>query len=181
MVGLRRLELGDGEVGAMELLGYEYKGEHGLPGRLFIRKGARRRTHHVHVVEWEGEQWHRHLAFRDYLQAHPEEAERYAAEKRRIALAATTYLQAREPTGTPDVWCVHGAALLSAAAASARIDAQPARLFLRGHAPGAGSQSARKEQRRDRSGLYHAPPQQRRRHAQPRVRDPGMIPPSIAF
>ena len=91
-VGLRRGELSEDDIAAMEGLGYEYLGENGLPGRLFFRKNeAGRRTHHVHAVAHEGEYWHRHRSFRDYLRAHPEEAERYAAEKRRIAVEAATH------------------------------------------------------------------------------------------
>jgi NAD-dependent deacetylase len=91
-VGLRRLDLAAKQIGAMEQLGYEYLGENGLPGRLFFRRDeAGRRTHHVHVVEHRGEHWHRHRAFRDYLRAHSAEAERYAAEKRRLAGEAPTH------------------------------------------------------------------------------------------
>ena len=70
----------------MERLGYEYLGEHGLPGRLFFRKG-RPRSHHVHAVEFGGAHWERHLAVRDYLRAHPAEARRYGAFKRDLAAA----------------------------------------------------------------------------------------------
>jgi NAD-dependent deacetylase len=84
-VGLRSLDLGEGRITAMEALGYEYLGEFGLPGRLYFRKTRAARTHHVHAVEWDGEHWHRHRAFRDYLRAHPDEARRYAEAKRRLA------------------------------------------------------------------------------------------------
>ena len=95
-VGLRRPELTDAEVAALERLGYEYLGEFGLPGRLYFRKDeGGRRAHQVHAVEHDGEHWHRHRAFRDYLRAHPEEAEGYAAEKRRIAA---------ESRGLEDYW-----------------------------------------------------------------------------
>ena len=83
--GLCSLELDEAQIAAIEAQGYEYLGEFGLPGRLYFRKGAGPRTHHVHAVEWGGEHWHRHRAFREYLCSHPEEAAEYAAEKRRIA------------------------------------------------------------------------------------------------
>ncbi|HEU4449219.1 MAG TPA: NAD-dependent protein deacylase [Gaiellaceae bacterium] len=86
-VGLRRLELSETQVAAMEALGYEYLGEYGLPGRLFFRR-RHPRPANVHVVEHDGEHWHRHRAVRDYLRAHPREASAYAAEKRRIAADA---------------------------------------------------------------------------------------------
>ncbi|MDQ3889077.1 MAG: NAD-dependent protein deacylase [Actinomycetota bacterium] len=84
-VGLTTLELPPGRIAAMERLGYEYLGEYGLPGRLFFRKGRRERTHHVHAVEHGGGRWHTHRALRDFLRAHPEEAERYGEHKRRVA------------------------------------------------------------------------------------------------
>ena len=85
-VALRPLRLDSAQIAAMEGLGYEYLGEHGLPGRLFFRRNeGGKRTHHVHIVEWDGEHWHRHHAFREYLRHHPQEAADYAAEKRRIA------------------------------------------------------------------------------------------------
>ena len=91
-VGLRRAELAAERIAVMERLGYEYLGENGLPGRLFFRKDeAGRRTHHVHAVEHDGEHWHRHRAFRDYLRAHPEEAASYAAEKRRLSAESDTH------------------------------------------------------------------------------------------
>lgn len=83
LVGLRELGLTDGQISAMEALGYEYLGEHGLPGRLFFKKEPR--THHVHVVEHGGYHWERQLVFRDALRSDPEERRRYDEFKRRLA------------------------------------------------------------------------------------------------
>jgi GrpB-like predicted nucleotidyltransferase (UPF0157 family) len=80
-VGLAHLAIAPEHVRAMERLGYEYLGEYGLPGRLYFRT----ETRHVHAVEWGGERWQRHRAFRDYLRAHPDEARAYGEAKRRIA------------------------------------------------------------------------------------------------
>ena len=57
--------------------------------RMFlVEKGmppfGSKRSHHVHVTEPQGELWQR-LAFRNYLRAHPEEAETYERLKRRLA------------------------------------------------------------------------------------------------
>jgi GrpB-like predicted nucleotidyltransferase (UPF0157 family) len=87
LAGLRSLDLGPAELQGMQALGYEYLGEHGLPGRLFFRKSPERRTHHVHAVGLGGTEWRRHLAFRDYLRAHPDEAARYGEAKRALARA----------------------------------------------------------------------------------------------
>jgi GrpB-like predicted nucleotidyltransferase (UPF0157 family) len=51
---------------------------------LFARPPERPRSHHLHVCEAGGEQELRHLAVRDYLRTHPEEAAAYAALKREI-------------------------------------------------------------------------------------------------
>jgi NAD-dependent protein deacetylase/lipoamidase len=84
-VGLRDLDLSDDKVASMMDLGYEFLGDFGLPGRLFFRKGGARSTHHVHAVVLGGENWSRHLAFRDYLRSHPDEARLYGEQKRRLA------------------------------------------------------------------------------------------------
>jgi NAD-dependent deacetylase len=84
-VGLKSLELTGEQVGAMEQLGYEDLGELGLPSRLYFRKGGETSTHHVHAVVWGEEHWMRHLAFRDYLRSHPDEAREYGEAKRRLA------------------------------------------------------------------------------------------------
>jgi NAD-dependent deacetylase len=84
-VGLRTLELSAEQIAALEGLGYEYLGEFGLPGRLYFRKRPERRTHQLHAVKWDGEHWHRHRAFREYLRARPAEAARYGEFKQELA------------------------------------------------------------------------------------------------
>jgi GrpB-like predicted nucleotidyltransferase (UPF0157 family) len=71
---------------AMIQLGYESKGEFGIPGRRYFSKGGdANRSHHVHTYQLNHPEVARHLDFRDYLSAHPEEAQQYASLK--IALA----------------------------------------------------------------------------------------------
>jgi GrpB-like predicted nucleotidyltransferase (UPF0157 family) len=83
LVGVEDLALTDEQLAAMAELGYEYKGEYGLPGRLFFVKEPL--THHVHVVEHDGYLWERQLVFRDSLRTDPDERERYDELKRRLA------------------------------------------------------------------------------------------------
>ena len=72
---------------AMEGLGYEPMGEHGIPGRRFYRKpGKDTRTHHVHVYAQGHSEVQRHLDFRDYLRAHPLDAQAYSRLKERLAV-----------------------------------------------------------------------------------------------
>ncbi len=74
-------------VPALESLGYDCRGENGIPGRLFFRKGLVefRRTHYLHLVEAGHEQWESMLLFRDYLRSHPGDARRYEELKRTLA------------------------------------------------------------------------------------------------
>jgi GrpB-like predicted nucleotidyltransferase (UPF0157 family) len=65
-------------------LGYECLGEYGIPRRIYFRKRTDTpipgqvhnngigRTHQVHMYERTHEQFLGHIAFRDYLRAHPE-------------------------------------------------------------------------------------------------------------
>jgi GrpB-like predicted nucleotidyltransferase (UPF0157 family) len=77
----------DGRRPAMESLGYEVLGEYGIPGRRYFRKDDREgvRTHQVHAFEAGSAEAERHLSFRDYMLAHPADAQRYSELKRRLA------------------------------------------------------------------------------------------------
>ncbi|MBB4822931.1 GrpB-like predicted nucleotidyltransferase (UPF0157 family) [Sporosarcina luteola] len=70
---------------AMRELGYEAKGENGIAGRRYFQKGGNDRTHHVHVYEERSPEIGRHLAFRDYLRAHPAIAKKYGDVKEELA------------------------------------------------------------------------------------------------
>lgn len=77
----------DARTPAIVALGYEALGEYGLPGRRYFRRDdvAGNRTHHLHVWRVGDEALRRHLAFRDYLLAHPAVAAEYGALKQRLA------------------------------------------------------------------------------------------------
>jgi GrpB-like predicted nucleotidyltransferase (UPF0157 family) len=67
-------------------LGYQPKGEFGIPGRrFFIKGGDATRTHHVHVFQTGNPEVERYLDFRDYMTAHPEEAQAYGRLKAQLA------------------------------------------------------------------------------------------------
>jgi GrpB-like predicted nucleotidyltransferase (UPF0157 family) len=71
---------------ALAELGYLAWGEYGIPGRRYFNKGgAVNRTHHMHCFEQGSDGLVRHLAFRDYLRAHPAEAEAYGRLKAGLA------------------------------------------------------------------------------------------------
>jgi GrpB-like predicted nucleotidyltransferase (UPF0157 family) len=69
----------------MQAIGYEPKGEYGIFGRSFFIKGKDKRTHHVHVFQEGSYHIKRHLAFRDYLRAHPDEKKKYGDLKEGLA------------------------------------------------------------------------------------------------
>ncbi len=77
----------DAKQAALEAIGYEARGEAGIPGRRFFRQdnALGDRTHQIHAFEDGSPQIMRHLAFRDYLIAHPEAARQYSDLKRILA------------------------------------------------------------------------------------------------
>lgn len=77
----------DEQSSAMIALGYKNMGEFGIPGRRFFRKYNDQgiRTHHVHIFKINVAEVQRHLAFRDYMIAHPEDAIKYSDLKRALA------------------------------------------------------------------------------------------------
>jgi GrpB-like predicted nucleotidyltransferase (UPF0157 family) len=81
------LSVADAGTPAMRALGYEARGEFGIPGRRYFRKDDSNgtRTHHVHSFVRESDEATRHLAFRDYMNAHPSIAQEYGLLKQRLA------------------------------------------------------------------------------------------------
>jgi len=69
----------------VETLGYRWHGEFGIPGRRYctLADGAGVRAVQLHFYKADSPHVERHIAFRDYLRAYPEEANAYAIEKRR--------------------------------------------------------------------------------------------------
>ncbi len=70
---------------AMVAIGYEPKGENGIAERRYFQKGGDNRTHHVHIYEWGNTEIERHLAFRNYLRAHPDVASKYGNLKEKLS------------------------------------------------------------------------------------------------
>jgi GrpB-like predicted nucleotidyltransferase (UPF0157 family) len=71
---------------ALEAAGWRWHGEYGLAGRRYCTRddpATGRRLAQLHAYAAGDPAIHRHLAFRDYLHAHPAVAEAYDAEKAR--------------------------------------------------------------------------------------------------
>lgn len=97
LIGLRALPL-SAAIEPLEALGYTHRKEAGNEGRLVfkLREGERAPslgdaerlspcTFHAHVVLFDGDEWRRHVVFRDWMNLHPEKAKEYEALKVELA------------------------------------------------------------------------------------------------
>lgn len=84
-VAIRGLELAETLVSGMATIGYDYLGDIGLPNQRIFGRAPEIRTHLVHVVTTNGDEWHRYLHFREVLRADAAIAREYAALKRELA------------------------------------------------------------------------------------------------
>jgi len=78
----------DLNMARVKSLGYECLGEFGLPGRRYCRRNdpiTGKRAYQLHFYANGSSEIDRHLAFPNYLRAHPLIAAEYEAEKRRAA------------------------------------------------------------------------------------------------
>lgn len=65
--------------------GFLFRGED-VPGQLLhVLTGPEDiRTHHIHTVIWEQKDWNNYINFRDYLNCHPDMAQRYSQLKEKL-------------------------------------------------------------------------------------------------
>jgi GrpB-like predicted nucleotidyltransferase (UPF0157 family) len=85
LIEISSLEKLDALNSAMESIGYQPKGEFGIPRRRYFAKGEMDRTHQIHAFLSGDLHVTRHLAFRDYLIANPKTANEYGQLKMSIA------------------------------------------------------------------------------------------------
>jgi GrpB-like predicted nucleotidyltransferase (UPF0157 family) len=88
-------------VTPLERLGYLFVPDPASPDfHLFAKPAERPRSHHLHVCEAGSQHEFRHLALRDYLRGHTDEAARYEALKReavrRFPQDRLAYIEAKE-------------------------------------------------------------------------------------
>jgi GrpB-like predicted nucleotidyltransferase (UPF0157 family) len=67
-------------------LGYVHQGDLGIPEREAFLTPPGDSPHHLYVCPPQSREFRRHLAFRDYLRSHPEEAKAYGDLKQALAL-----------------------------------------------------------------------------------------------
>lgn len=99
-VGIPRASAIHDCIVALVRAGYEHRGERGVPGRHYFRRGEPR-AYHLHVVEEDGSLWRDYLAFRDCLRADADAARAFAHVKRALAAQfphdREAYLAAKSP------------------------------------------------------------------------------------
>ncbi|MBV9420348.1 MAG: GrpB family protein [Alphaproteobacteria bacterium] len=67
-------------------LGYRHEGDLGVPDREAFDRPPHLPYHHLYMCPPHSAEYRRHVAFRDFLRAHPEEANAYGALKRELAV-----------------------------------------------------------------------------------------------
>jgi GrpB-like predicted nucleotidyltransferase (UPF0157 family) len=72
-------------IGKLELLGYQHQGDLGIPGREAFQSPPDEFPHHLYVCLPESLEFRRHLAFRNHLRDHPDDADAYSRLKRDLA------------------------------------------------------------------------------------------------
>lgn len=72
---------------ALKDAGIIFRGEDVAEQLLFVMGDFEKdiRTHHIHVVKWDEQQWRNYLNFRDYLNANPLAAVQYSKLKEKLA------------------------------------------------------------------------------------------------
>jgi GrpB-like predicted nucleotidyltransferase (UPF0157 family) len=82
LLEVRDIQAVDSNNQPMRELGYEPRGEYGLPRRRYFPKSSGdRRISHVHAWQTGDPEIERHLSFRDYLISHPQTSSEYGRLK----------------------------------------------------------------------------------------------------
>lgn len=70
----------------LEEMGYEYRGEEGVPERiLYVKGNPELRTHHLQLVEKTSNEWKNHILIKEYYFKHPKEAKKYGKLKEELS------------------------------------------------------------------------------------------------
>lgn len=88
VVGVRDLNNISPYIELLKQHDFVFHGEAVEGQRLFVMGDFENdiRTHHIHVVKWDGTEWNNYISFRDYLNAFPEKAMMYDTCKQKLAL-----------------------------------------------------------------------------------------------
>jgi GrpB-like predicted nucleotidyltransferase (UPF0157 family) len=95
LLEVERVEALDEEHEGLSAIGFAAWGENGIPGRRYFTKElAGERVAHLHAFAAGDAGLTRHLAFRDYLRAHPAIAAEYGQLKERVAASCNNDIEA---------------------------------------------------------------------------------------
>jgi len=83
-MAIANFEEGQKLIEPIEKLGYQYKGENGIPRRHYFVKGDPT-THHLHIVEIDSNEWKKNIFFRDSLRKNKGLADGYIRIKTELA------------------------------------------------------------------------------------------------
>ena len=72
-------------IAKLKALGYRHEGDLGIPSREAFVAPYHDSPHHLYVCLPGGEEYSRHVRFRDHLRTHPQDAEAYSTLKRALA------------------------------------------------------------------------------------------------
>ena len=87
VVGVRNLDDIAPYVELLKQYDIVFRGEDVAGQLLFVMGDFEKdtRTHHIHVVRWNGAEWNNYIIFRDYLNRYPDKAMQYDACKKKLA------------------------------------------------------------------------------------------------
>ena len=87
VVGVRNLDDIAPYVELLKQHDIVFRGEDVAGQLLFVMGDFEKdtRTHHIHVVRWNGAEWNNYINFRDYLNRYPDKAMQYDAYKKKLA------------------------------------------------------------------------------------------------
>lgn len=91
LVGISEFYISDQEKSDLQKLGYDYIGKAWTNHRFYLTKrGAQ--NFNLAVVSYDGDLWRNNLMVREYLRAHPDEANKYIQVKQQAIIQGHTTL-----------------------------------------------------------------------------------------
>jgi GrpB-like predicted nucleotidyltransferase (UPF0157 family) len=87
-IGVTSIHEAQKAIEPIKKLGYQFWEDNPNTEKMFFVKGmppfGEKRTHHIHIVEHNGNYWRTRILFRDYLRSHTNEARKYAKLKLKL-------------------------------------------------------------------------------------------------